>query len=103
MPPNDRGGLDDVACCREVGAVIDEHLRHLIGHRLDETAKEVTRNPPCRLLMEFDERELGRAVNSGEQVEPPFRRVDLRQIDMKVAQRIGLEAGPLGLVAIDLR
>ena len=66
-------------------------------------AEEVTRNPPCRSSMELNEGKLGRAVDGDEQVEPSFRRVDLSQIDVEVAERIGLEAGPLGLVAVDLR
>ena len=53
--------------------------------------------------MQLDEGEFGRAVDGDEQVEPPFRRVDLSQIDVEVAERVGLEARPLGLVAVDLR
>ena len=53
--------------------------------------------------MELNEGELGRAVDGDEQVEPPFRRVDLSQIDVKVAERIGLEARAFGLVAVDFR
>ena len=49
--------------------------------------------------MELNEGEFGRAVDGDEQVEPPFRRVDLGQIDVEVAERVGLEARPLGLVA----
>ncbi|KQU31932.1 hypothetical protein ASG63_15645 [Methylobacterium sp. Leaf94] len=58
---------------------------HLVRHRIDEMAEEVTRNPPRYLLMQFHEGELGRAVDGDEQVEPPFRRVDLSQIDVEVA------------------
>ncbi len=65
--------------------------------------EEVACDPPCRLLVQLDEGELGRTVDGNEQVEPPFRRVDLGQIDVEVAERVGLEARPLGLVAIDLR
>ena len=42
--------------------------------------------------MQFDEGKLGRAVDGDEQVEPAFRRVNLGQIDVEVAQRVGLEA-----------
>jgi hypothetical protein len=53
--------------------------------------------------MQFHEGELGRAVDGDQQVEPPFGRVDFSQIDVKVAERVGLEARALGLVAVDLR
>lgn len=65
--------------------------------------EEVACDPPSRLLVQLDEGELGRTVDGDEQVEPPFRRVDLGQIDVEVAERVGLEARPLGLVAVDLR
>ena len=53
--------------------------------------------------MEFDEGEHGRAVDGHEQVEPSFGRADFSQIDLEVAERVGHEAQPLGLVALDLR
>lgn len=53
--------------------------------------------------MQFHEGELGRTIDGDEQVEPAFGRVNLGQIDMEVAERIGLEARPLGFVAVDLR
>ena len=42
--------------------------------------------------MQFHEGELGRTIDGDEQVEPAFGRVNLGQIDMEVAERIGLEA-----------
>ena len=83
--PDDGGSRGDVAGRGKVGAVVGEHCVHRVGHRLDEMAEEVTRNPPRCLFMQFYESELGRAVDGDEQVEPPFRRVDLSQIDVEVA------------------
>ncbi len=74
---------------------------NLVGHGLNEMAQEVARHPARGPLVQLDEGELGRAVDGDEQVEPPFRRVDLRRIDVEIAERVGLEAGPLGLVAVD--
>ncbi|MBA7574765.1 hypothetical protein ES708_16580 [subsurface metagenome] len=65
--------------------------------------EKVACDPPRGLLMELNEGELGRAVDGDKQVEPPFRRVDLGQIDVEVLERISLEARPLGVVAVDLR
>ena len=53
--------------------------------------------------MQFDEGELGRTVDGDEQIEPSFGRMNLGQIDVEVAERVGLEARTLRLVAIDLR
>ena len=101
--PDDGGGRGNVAGCREVGAVVGEHCVHLVGHGLDKVPEEVACDPPRGSSMELNEGELGRAVDGDEQVEPPFRRVDLSQIDVKVAERIGLEARAFGLVAVDFR
>ena len=100
---DDGGGRGDVAGRGEVGAVVGEHRVHPVGHGLDEMPEEIARDPPRRSSMELDEGELGRAVDGDEQVEPPFRRVNLGQIDVEVAERVSLEARPLGFVAADLR
>lgn len=65
-------------------------------------AEEVACAPPSRSSVQLDQGELGRTVDGDKQVEPPFGRVNLGQIDMEVAERVGLEARPLGLVAVDL-
>ena len=52
--------------------------------------------------MQFHKRELGRAVNGCEEIQLAFSRLNLSNINVKVAERIGLERLLGGLVAIDL-
>ncbi len=59
---------------------------------IERELQEIARDPPRRLLMQLDEGELGRAIDGDEQVEPALRRVDLGQIDVEVAERVGFEA-----------
>ena len=70
---------------------------HLVRHGLDEMAEEVTCDLLRCRLMELNEGELGRAVCGNEQLEPPFRRVNLGQIDVEVAERVGLKREHLSL------
>ncbi|WP_409567321.1 hypothetical protein [Methylobacterium sp. E-016] len=53
--------------------------------------------------MKFDEGDPGCAGDGHEQVEPSFGRADFNQIYLEVAERVGHEAQPLGLAALDLR
>ena len=53
--------------------------------------------------MQLDEGELGGAVDGDEQVELAFGGSHLGDVDMEVADRIGLELLLGGLVAFDLR
>ncbi len=79
------------------------HRTHLVRHGPDEMAEEVERHAPRCLPMWLDEGERGRGVDGDERLEPPFGRMNLGQIDVQVAERVGLEARALGLDAVDLR
>ena len=52
--------------------------------------------------VQFDEGELGGAVDGHEQVELALRRLNLSNINMEVTERVGLEPLLGGLVALDL-
>jgi hypothetical protein len=74
-----------------------------VRNRLDQGCQEVGRDTGCGLLVQLDERELGRAVDRDEQVEPPFLGPDLRDVDVEVADRVALELAPVRLIALHLR
>lgn len=53
--------------------------------------------------MQFNEGELGCAIDGHEQVELALFGTDFGEIDVEVADRIGLELFPRGLVAVHVR
>ena len=74
-----------------MGAVVGEHRVDLVRHGRDQGPQEVARHPPCGFLMQLGEGELARAIDGDEQVEPPFFRMHLGDVDVEVADRVGLE------------
>ena len=63
----------------------------LVGHGGDEVAQEVGGGTARDLLVQFDEGELGRAVDRHEQVELALGGADFGDVDVEVADRVGLE------------
>ncbi len=57
----------------ELNAVVGEHGVDLVGDGLQEVAQEVGRDARGRLLVQFDEGELGRPLDGDEEVELAFR------------------------------
>ena len=74
-----------------------------VRHGGDEIVQKGRRDPLSGLLVQLNEGELARAVDGHEQVELALFGADPCDVDVKVADRVGLEARPLGLVAIDIR
>ena len=77
------------------------------GHGRDEGAEEVRRDPAGCFLVQLSERELARAVDGPKQVKPALLGVHLGDVDVtrraasaNEADRVGLEAGVLGLVPV---
>ncbi len=93
-----RGGRTGVARCGEVSAVVGENRVDLVRHGRDQRPQEVTRHTPCGFLMQLGKGKLSRAINGHKQVEPPFFRVHLSDVDMEVADRVALELLLGGLV-----
>ena len=69
----------------------------------DQAAQEVPRGATRHLLVHLDEGELRRSVDGDEQVELALRSSNLGDVDMKIADRIGLEFAFGGGFAFDLR
>jgi len=78
----------------ELGAVVGEHGVNRVRDRSDEGSEEVGRHPSRGPLVKLDEGELARAVDGHEEVKLAFLRSHLGDVDVEVADRIGLEARP---------
>jgi len=76
---------------------------HLVGHGGDEAAQEVGGSAARDLFVRFDEGELGGAVDRDEQIELALLGAALGEIDVEVADGVGLELAPVRLVAFDSR
>ena len=69
----------------------------------DQAAQEVPRGAARHLLVQLDEGELRRSVDGDDEVELALRSSNLGDVDMKIADRIGLELALGGGFAFDLR
>jgi hypothetical protein len=104
-----QGGLDvrrrraRIAWRGEVGSVVGEDGVDLVRDGGDQAAQEVPRGAARHLLVHLDEGELRRSVDGDEQVELALRSSNLGDVDMKIADRIGLEFAFGGGFAFDLR
>jgi hypothetical protein len=65
-----------------------------VGHGLDEGVQEVGRDPAGGLLVQPGEGELAGAVDGHEQVQLALLGADLGDVEVEVAERVGLEALP---------
>ena len=63
----------------------------LVGDGGDQAAQEVACGAARHLLVHFDEGELRRSVDGDDEVELALRRSNFGDVDMKIADRIGLE------------
>jgi hypothetical protein len=76
----------------ELGAVVGQHGVDAVGHGVHEGVQEVGRDPARGLLVQPGEGELARAVDGHEQVELAGLGADLGDVEVEVADRVGLEA-----------
>ena len=87
--------LGDAPACAsghcEVNAVGGENGVDLVGHQFDQLAQEVGRNTSGGAFMQFGEGELAYSVDGYEHVELALLGPDFGDVDMEVADRIGLE------------
>ena len=92
-----QGGLDvgrsraRIAWRGEVGSVVGEDGMDLVRDGGDQAAQEVSGGAARHLLVQLDEGELRRSVDGDEEVELALRGSNLGDVDMKIADRIGLE------------
>jgi len=87
----------------EVGPVVGEHGMDLIGDRFDEVQQEVGRDPPCGLLVQLGEGELRGPIDGDEEIEPALRGAYFGDVDVEVADRVGLELALYALAVLDVR
>ena len=78
-----------------MGSVVGEDGVDLVGDGGDQAAQEVSRGATRHLLMQFDEGELRGSVDGDEEIELALGGSNLGDVDMEIADRIGLEL-PLG-------
>lgn len=86
--------FESVLVTRTVGKlypVIGQDGVNPVGNCGDEPLQESNGNGTSGALMQFSEDELGCAINGNEEVKFPFVCSDFSNIDMKVANGIGLE------------
>ena len=85
----DRGA----ACARrgKVDAIVCKDRVDLVRHGGDEVAQEVGSRSSRGFLMQFDGSEFRGAVDCDEEMKFPLLGADLCDVDMKEADRIGLE------------
>jgi hypothetical protein len=97
-----RRGRALVTGCGEVSAVIGQHGVDLVGDRFDQGSQAVCRDPRGGLLVQLDKGELGGPIDCHEQVKLAFLGANLGDIDVEVADRVGLELALVRRVAFDL-
>jgi hypothetical protein len=87
----------------EVGSVVGEDGIDPVRDGGDQAAQEVPRGATRHLLMQFDEGELRRSVDGDDEVELALRSSNLGDVDMEIADRVGLELALGRGFAFDLR
>ena len=86
-----------------MGSVVGQHRVHLVGYGGDEAAQEVSGGAARDLFVQFDKGELGGAVDRHQQVELALRGAHFGDVDVKLADRVGLELALGRDLAFDLR
>jgi hypothetical protein len=87
----------------EVGPVVGQDGMDLVGDRFDEVQQEVGRDPPCGLLVQLGEGELRGPIDGDEEIEPALRGAYFGDVDVEVADRVGLELALYALAVLDVR
>ena len=83
-------------------AVVGEHGVDRVGHGFDEGAQEVTGDTPCGFLVQVEEGELADPVDGDQQIQPTLSGLDLSDVDVEVAERVGLKLALAWSGALDL-
>ena len=92
-----------VAWRGEVGSVVGEDRVDFIGDGGDQATQEISGGPPRDFLVQFDEGELRGPVDRDDEIELALSGSDLGEVDMEIADRIGLELTLGRSLAFDLR
>ena len=86
----------------EVGSVVGKNRVELVRDGLDQPAQEIRGVAARDCLAELDKDELRGPVDGDEEIELAFGGSDLGDIDMEIADRIGLELPLLGRLPFNL-
>ena len=86
-----------------MGSVVGEDGVDLVGDGGDQASQEVSRGATRHLLVHLDEGELRRPIDGDDEVEFALRGSNFGDVDMKIADRIGLEFALGRSFAFDLR
>ncbi len=87
----------------KVNSVVGEHRVDFIGNSLDQREEKVSGDSCRGSLMQFDESEFRRAVDRHEHIEFALGGAHLGDVDMEIADRIGVELPLGGNFPVDLR
>ena len=85
-----------------MGAVVGKHGMDGVGHGFDEGAQEVSGDPACGFFMQLNEGELGHSIDGDQQIEPALGGLDFSDVDVEVAERVGLELALARSSALEL-
>lgn len=86
----------------ELDAVVRQHGMDCIGDSLNQIAQELGCGHLACLLVPFDIGKLRRSVDGNEEIELAVSGLNLGDIDVKIANRVGFECLLGGLVTFDI-
>jgi hypothetical protein len=75
----------------DVRAVIRQNGVDLVWNCVSQIAKEVCRDPACRLAVKLNKRELRRPIDGNEEIEPALGSLHFGDVDMEEADWLDLE------------
>ena len=84
-------------------AFVGEHGVNFIRHGLDQCLADVDRDALGGPFMHLDEGKLRGSIDRDQQIEPAFFGAHFRDVDVEVADRVGLELLAPRPVAVELR
>src|SRR4051812_12556679 len=82
--------------------IVGENRVDLVGNSRDQSFEEGRGGGPSRLPDQLHEGELAGAIDGDVKIELAFSGLDLRDVDVEIADRIGLELFLRRLAAFDL-
>ena len=89
--------------CGEMDAIVGERCMDLVGNRGDQAMQKVTGGGSLGRLVQLDEGELAGSVDRNEHIQLALFGPNFGNVDVEVADGIGTEFAPLGLVSFNFR
>jgi hypothetical protein len=85
-------GINVLVMIGELDAIIGQNDVEPVGHGGDQVTQEGCGGHLPGLLVQFNESELGSAVDGDEEIQLALSRLNLSDINMEVAERVGSES-----------